>query len=481
MISNDRQYRITKAEADRFRLAIEAFAKQRHDRADVHPRLIQAELEAMQSQLDDLLVEIAEYEKLKAGDLSVIRLDTFDELADGLIKARIVVGLSQKALAERLNLKEQQIQRYESERYASASLQRLQEIARAIGIQIREEILLPLVPRNFQSLTNKLRQIGLDRDFLLSRLLPSADAAQADGSAPADDAALTAKTASILSRVFGWTPDALLGGEPLVEPRFAAATARFKMPANRAQRATGLYAAYANYLAIIVLRACEQLPKATIPVNADEFRKALLHRYPEVTFRSALSLLWDLGVPVLPLRDRGTFHGACWRYDYRNVIILKQTSNHEARWLFDVIHEACHAGQSPDSPTLEVIEDDETSDVRRTSDEEIAASQFAGDVVLDNRAEEIAQACVSAAQGSVESLKRVVPRIANEYGVGVGALANYMAFRLSWQNINWWGAASNLQKDDTDPWSIARDVFLERFPFSIDSDIDRQLLTRALQ
>ena len=65
-------------------------------------------------------------------------------------------------------------------------------------------------------------------------------------------------------------------------------------------------------------------------------------------------------------------------------------------------------------------------------------------------------------------------------GSSVGALANYLAFRLSWQGVNWWGAAANLQVDDGDPWTIARDVFVERFPYDIDNELDRQLLDRAL-
>lgn len=40
--------------------------------------------------------------------------------------------------------------------------------------------------------------------------------------------------------------------------------------------------------------------------------------------------------------------------------------------------------------TFEVIEADETSSDRRNSDEEIAASQFAGEVVLDGKAETLA-------------------------------------------------------------------------------------------
>jgi transcriptional regulator with XRE-family HTH domain/Zn-dependent peptidase ImmA (M78 family) len=482
MITNERQYKITRNEANRFRKAISDLASSQSARADVHPRLLKAEREAMESQLADLQAELIEYEQLKSADLSVITVNSFDELADGLIKARIVSGLSQKALAERLGLKEQQIQRYESERYASASYQRLCEIAGALGLRIKNDILLPVAPANFGGLVNKLRQVGLERDFLLGRLLPSTDAARAAGEVATqdDDTGLSAKAGAILERVFGWTSDNIFGAQALQAPRFAAAEARFKMPAGRRQAATSLYAAYANYLAVIGLKGARSLPRQNIPIDARAMRQCIFERYGTVDLRSALHTAWDLGVIVLPLRDRGAFHGACWRYDGRNVVVLKQTSRYEARWLFDLLHELFHAGQRPDSETLEVIEADETSPERRNSDEEIAASQFAGEVVLDGKAEILAQASVKAAKGSVERLKSVIPTIAAQSGVAVGALANYMAFRLSWQGENWWGAAANLQADDGDPWTIARDVFVERFPYDIDNELDRQLLDRAL-
>lgn len=482
MITNERQYRITRSEADRFRKAISALVTS-GPRENVHPRLVQAEREAMESQLADLQAELLEYDRLKSADLSVISINSFDELADGLIKARIASSLSQKALAERLGLKEQQIQRYEAERYASASYQRLREVADALGVRIKNDILLPVAPDSFGGLVNKLRQVGLDRDFLLSRLLPSADAARASGEVGSDDDdfSLTAKAGSVLERVFGWTRENLFGAQALVAPRFAAAEARFKMPAKRARAATSLYAAYANYLAVVALRGARALPKVDVPTDPEAMRRRILDAYGTLDLKSALHAAWDLGVVVLPLRDPGTFHGACWRYDGRNAVVLKQTSRHEARWLFDLLHELFHAGQRPDADTLEVIEADETSTERRESGEEVAASQFAGEVVLDGEAETLAQACVQAARNSVERLKSVVPAIASKNRVSVGALANYLAFRLSWQGVNWWGAAANLQAEDGDPWAIARDVFVERFPYDIDNDLDRQLLDRALQ
>jgi transcriptional regulator with XRE-family HTH domain len=481
MITNERQYKITRTEAEKFRKAIAGMANA-DAREGVHPRLLQAEREALESQLEDLRTELADYEQLKSADVSVITVSSFDELADGLIKARIAAGLSQKALADRLGLKEQQIQRYEAERYGSASYQRLCDIAAAIGVRIRNDILLPMVATNFDSLISKLGQVGLGRDFVLSRLMSSADAARATGESPIeDDAALIAKTGAILERIYGWTRDNLFGAQPLAAPRFAAAEARFKMPANRSQSTTSLYAAYANYLAITVLKACRDLPKVTVPTEAPAMRVAILKMHGAIDLHAALHYAWDIGVPVLPLRDRGVFHGACWRYEHRNVVVLKQTSKHEARWLFDLLHELFHAAQRPEAESMAVIEADETSAERRTSDEEIAASQFAGDVCLDGQADELAQICVRTAKGSVERLKRVILDVATKRSVSAGALANYMAFRLSWQGINWWGAAANLQAEDSDPWTIARDVFVQRFPFKIDNDLDRELLDRVLQ
>jgi HTH-type transcriptional regulator/antitoxin HipB len=49
-----------------------------------------------------------------------------------LIRARIASGLSQKELAKRLGMPEQQIQRYEAKEYESVSLARIAEIAKAL-------------------------------------------------------------------------------------------------------------------------------------------------------------------------------------------------------------------------------------------------------------------------------------------------------------------------------------------------------------
>ncbi len=53
-------------------------------------------------------------------------------LPESLVDERKKLGLTQKELAERLGIKEQQIQRYEATRYQSASLKRIVEVAEAM-------------------------------------------------------------------------------------------------------------------------------------------------------------------------------------------------------------------------------------------------------------------------------------------------------------------------------------------------------------
>ena len=57
MITNERQYKITKRKERSFHEAIERFDAQGSEASDVHPRIRQAEREAMESQLDDLGAE----------------------------------------------------------------------------------------------------------------------------------------------------------------------------------------------------------------------------------------------------------------------------------------------------------------------------------------------------------------------------------------------------------------------------------------
>ena len=133
MIKNERQYRITRAQAERFRETLRGHRERPSDSEGLHPLIVKAQDEALSSQLEDLENELREYESLKAGAFQFEELRIVADLPTVLIKARIAQGLSQKDLAERIGLKEQQIQRYEATDYVSANLARIKEVADSLS------------------------------------------------------------------------------------------------------------------------------------------------------------------------------------------------------------------------------------------------------------------------------------------------------------------------------------------------------------
>lgn len=134
MITNERQYIVSNAQAERFREALVRL-KDAPPNPRVHARIRQAEVDGLQSQLDDLRRDLRAYEKLKTGNVSVLRHTGLASIAHALIRARIAEGLKQEELASLLGLKAQQVQRYEATEYQTASLARLHQVADLLGLE----------------------------------------------------------------------------------------------------------------------------------------------------------------------------------------------------------------------------------------------------------------------------------------------------------------------------------------------------------
>lgn len=480
MIKNDRQYRITRAQAEKFEKALARVSADGDRR--LHPAIRKAQHEAVASQLQDLRRDIDEYEALKKGLVTRFHIESLSDLPRALIQARIASGLTQKELAERLGLKEQQIQRYEATDYASASISKLQQVAAALDVSFAQDLVLEDSAVTANDLLDELKSVGLDQRFVFSRLLPRSLGARFQRTVSTEPSESDlAHAASILNRIFRWSDAHLFGREALRLDPAVAGQARFKMAARAHEGKMALYTTYAHFLASVVAEAAEQIPRERVPTEWKEVRNSILDRYGEISFASGLCYAWDLGVPVLPLTDSGVFDAACWRIEGRNVVVLKQGMRSQARWLFDLLHELHHVGDDPDSKELAVIEFEDSLLERRSLPEEDEAHQFAGDVMLDGRAEELTQICVNEAQGRVEYLKIATQKVAMAEDVAVDALANYLAFRLSLQGINWWGTATNLQSSGPDPFGVARDELLKRVSLSKLDDVERELLSQALR
>lgn len=144
MIRNEREYKITKAAADKFRAALKDEASP--PPKGVHPRLHKASFDGMRAQLEDLDDQLQSYESLRAGKLRGRIKGTIHELGDVLVRARIARKWTQRQLADRLGIHMQQVQKYEADSYASASVTRICDVLTALGADVDIEVKLVELP-----------------------------------------------------------------------------------------------------------------------------------------------------------------------------------------------------------------------------------------------------------------------------------------------------------------------------------------------
>jgi transcriptional regulator with XRE-family HTH domain len=464
MIKNERQFKLTRTQLARFRATLDDLERQ----PQTDPLRRQLELDTVHSQIAELEHELAEYTGLRDGSIPVGAPSTIDDLPRLLIRQRIAAGMTHRDLADRLELKEQQVQRYEAEDWATANLRRLVDAAAAVGLDWQAPAVVPEVELDERAMYSALAAHGLDRDFVRRRIRPTYSSEPL-----ADVVDLTAR----LNKIYGWTPSDVVRGD-LEEPEPALAmAASFKLPQSLATGRTRAYTVYSHYLALLVLDATANLEPRPVPARAADLRARIFERHHTVDFESILETAWDLGIPVIPLADPGAFHAVLWRTRGRNVIVLKQTNRSRSRWSFDLLHELRHAAEEPSVETYAVVDDEVDVNDRA----ELVANRFAGNVLLDGRAEQLAETAVDATGGAVQNLKAVVPQIAEDNDVTTADLANYLAYRLSLQDINWWGTAQNLQGTGPDPFLVARRRLLAAADLQRLPPLDRNLLLQALE
>jgi len=135
MIKNKKQYQVTKKRIEKLRTALDAANE---TKIEMPREIYLAMIAGVESQIRDMEAELNEYETLSI--MGALQIDNIEELGRLLIKARIAKGLNQNEFAEKCGLKSQQIQKYEENDYASASLQRIYKLYKALGISFSASV-----------------------------------------------------------------------------------------------------------------------------------------------------------------------------------------------------------------------------------------------------------------------------------------------------------------------------------------------------
>jgi transcriptional regulator with XRE-family HTH domain/Zn-dependent peptidase ImmA (M78 family) len=388
-------------------------------------------------------------------------------------------GLTSKEVAIRAGISPQSLSRIENGHH-DVVFTTLGRILAAMGYTLKDLAaeVNPLEP--IKNILKKLDLVGLSKEFVMSRLLPPDIAYQMEAGNSNEE--VLDQTTTIINRIFGWKKSELSSNLPLsLENNYINSGVKLKSSKVYQPNQTNAYIFFAHYLALNILGATKSIKtNITFPETAAESRKQIFSLYGAINLQTMANYLWDLGIPVLPLFDPGKFHGACWRIGDRNIIILKQNTSSQGRWLFDLAHEFGHILKHLSTqPTI--VEINEIAPFEGDVLEK-EASDFAFDLLLNNQQERLAEKCVDIAKGKVEYLKSAVLQVAADERVPVDLVANYIAFRLEKSNtVNWWGTANNLQITDPHPGDIIKSIFFEKIDLNLLNPIDKGIVLRSLQ
>lgn len=141
MILNEKELRDAKARVSKLSEALATKNALNQVVSGLPPEVVSQVTDMMGRERNELNQLIEAYETAKdTGEAKGLAKRAGSDPGLTLIVARIAKGFSQKELAWRLGVKEQQVQRYEADRYSAISLKNYRRIATLLGVQLEASI-----------------------------------------------------------------------------------------------------------------------------------------------------------------------------------------------------------------------------------------------------------------------------------------------------------------------------------------------------
>lgn len=140
MIRTDAEYKEAVKRRDSEKAQIEDYRKQLQSQG-ISSEMIAKAMQPYESFRLQLVEEIEGYERIKRGVIN----DTHNLAGIGqrLIGIRIYLGISQRELAQRLNVHESQVSRDEKNEYHGITVERVEEILTALGVSMKSTFDVP--------------------------------------------------------------------------------------------------------------------------------------------------------------------------------------------------------------------------------------------------------------------------------------------------------------------------------------------------
>lgn len=366
-------------------------------------------------------------------------------------------GLSQRDVAALAGMTSPQLSKIESGTF-DLRISTVQSLLRAMGASF-SDISGPGTPEISQKVMRKRAQeAGVARD-LIDRLAEAASRVQLP---------------QLLHRGFGWTMDALTAGPPS-SPRLAGAV-QFKTTSSSDPNESPLLALAATVAQIV--RDHLDIPEARPVPDAATVRAEITDASGQVTLASLLDWMWNHGIPVIPLHGKAGFCAAVLSLDGNHAVIIKETREQLAYWLFDLAHELGHLANGH-------VHDDALVDVDALSpggrkghdDQEDAADKFALELLLGD-ADALVREVERESRGSYMRFKGAVVTVARKANVNAGLLGVVAAYALGdlGEPKDRWGSANNLSAAEGAGRVFVREALARRLTTTITPELDRLLV-----
>lgn len=367
-------------------------------------------------------------------------------------------GLSQRDVAALAGMTSPQLSKIESGTF-DLRISTVQTLLRAMGATL-SDISGPGTPEISQKVVRKrAEEAGVARE-LIDRLARVSSRVQLP---------------QLLNRGFGWTMDALTVGAP-TSPRFASAV-KFKTISSSDPNESPLLALAAAVAQIV--RHHVDAPEPRPLPDAATVRTEMLDSSGQVTLASLVEWVWNRGIPVIPLHGKGGFCAAVLSADGNHTVIIKETRQHLAYWLFDLAHELGHIalGHVHDEHLVDVDALSPGGPKGHQDAQEEKANRFALQLLLGD-ATSLVREVERESQGSYLRFKGAVVTVARKANVNAGLLGVVAAYELDdlGEPKDRWGSANNLSAADGSGRDVVQAALARRLTTTVAPEVDRLLL-----
>jgi transcriptional regulator with XRE-family HTH domain/Zn-dependent peptidase ImmA (M78 family) len=368
-------------------------------------------------------------------------------------------GMSQKAVASVVGMSAPQLARLEQGE-TDMRISTLRSLLRALGASFAE-IAGPDAPEvSVKELTKRAERVGVPAE-VIRRIAAAVDPRQ---------------LLDVTGRAFGWDRHKILADElwrpslatvPVLKRRSNlgdAGQALLVLAESLARRSALAYAGKAG----------------VVPREPQALREAVVGDEPEITLEQLVRWCWETGIVVVPMEAAGGFSAGAWLIGSQPVVVLKETPDFKAYWLFALAHELGHLARGHVTP--DGLVDVDHTWTGESDEQEDEANAYALDLLAPDHSdmlEEIRRRAQGPDANVRFKFKAVDAAKAHSYNVPLVLLIAAFGLPDVARPRDRWGSANNEAKRE----GSARAVVAKAFARNIDLDaLDRldAALVRAL-